>query len=61
MVWFGELSSARGSSGFGANPIGFAEILAWANLTHRAPTPFEVGVLHRIDATLLAVMNESSE
>ncbi len=61
MVWFGELSSARSSSGFGANPISFAEILAWAQLTHRAPTPFEVSVLHAIDASLLAMMNKPDE
>jgi hypothetical protein len=59
--WFSELSAASGSGGFGASPIGYAEILAWAHLTRRTPTPFEIDVLRRIDSALLAVMNEPED
>lgn len=59
--WFGELAAARGSSGFGANPISFAELAAWAHLTDRAPTPFEISLLRRIDSAFLAVMSEPED
>jgi len=58
VVWFWELASARQGNGFGGNPISYSEIKSWAELTRRAPNPFEVDVLRRIDAAILALMNE---
>lgn len=51
--WFRELDAARGSSGFGANPIAFVEIDAWARLTMRSPTPWDVRVLKQLDIAYL--------
>lgn len=59
--WFGELSAARGGSGFGANPIGYAEINAWAALTGRDPLPFEVATLRAIDAAMLTALTPKTE
>ena len=51
--WFIELASARGGNGFGLNPIGYADIEAWARLTCRDPTPWEVSALRRMDNAAL--------
>lgn len=56
--WFIELNSQRTSNGFGANPITFVDIQAWARLTHREPTPWEVKTLRRLDATWLGELNK---
>ena len=55
--WFGELAAARPSSGFGASPISYAEIRAWAELTGRRPLPLEVALLRRLDACFLAALS----
>lgn len=47
--WFVELDEARAVSAMGAAPITFESIQAWAQLTGRAPLPFEVRLLRRID------------
>lgn len=52
-LWFCDLSSARTGSGFGANPISYVEIAAWARLTGNDPTPWEVSVLRRMDIAAL--------
>lgn len=57
--WFCDLSSARGGSGFSLAPIGYVEIDAWARLTDVRPTPWEVGVLRRLDATLLRTISDA--
>ena len=59
--WFGELASARSNSGFGANPIGFGEIKAWAELTGRCPTPLEVHALRRLDLTYITVFGRKDD
>lgn len=51
--WFCELSAARGGNGFGLSPISFTEIDAWARVTGERPTPWEVGLLRRIDTAIL--------
>jgi hypothetical protein len=51
--WFCDLSAVRTGSGFGANPIGYGEIEAWARLTGNDPTPWEVSVLRRMDIAAL--------
>ncbi|WP_425338081.1 phage tail assembly chaperone [Desulfobaculum xiamenense] len=50
LEWFWELHAARGQ-GMGPEAIGFVEIEAWARLTGRAPEPWEVAVLQRLDRT----------
>jgi hypothetical protein len=57
--WFLELSASRGSNGFGGlDPLSYTEIDAWARLHGVAPTPFEVGVLRRLDQALLKAHTE---
>lgn len=53
--WFLELHSARTSSGFGPAPIGFAELAAWARLTRRTPSAFEVMALRALDHVYMEV------
>lgn len=54
--WFLELSAQRSSNGFGANPLTFAECAAWATLTGREPSPWEVALLMRLDAVQLSAL-----
>jgi hypothetical protein len=57
--WFLEASAARGSSGFGGiQPLSYAELAAWAQLTGVDPTPFEVSVIRLLDSTLVRVLND---
>jgi len=56
--WFWELNACRGSNGFGANPISYSEISAWASLTGHIMRPAEVRLLRVIDGAYLSVMNE---
>lgn len=53
-AWFRELNAARGSSGFGPNPLAYTEIAAWARLTGRAPAVWEVRWLIALDHVWLA-------
>ena len=50
-VWqyFLELDSARGSNGFGLNPISWSDILAFFTLMGFEPTDWEVQAIRRID------------
>lgn len=57
--WFMELHAARGSNGFGPSPIGFADLAAWAQLTKRAPTAFEVMALRALDHAYLEVQGNA--
>lgn len=55
--WFTELASARGGNGLGGvNPIGYAEMDAWARLRALDPTPFEIDVLRRLDQSYLTIL-----
>jgi len=47
--WFIELHQGR-QSGFGASPLAWGDIWAWATLTGRSPTPWEVHCIRVIDA-----------
>lgn len=47
--WFLELHGARGAAAFGANPLGWTEIDAWARLTGIRPTRFELDCLLALD------------
>jgi hypothetical protein len=52
--WFRELAAARGSNGFGPNPISYADIAAWSRLTRTIVRPIEVSVLLHLDHVFFA-------
>lgn len=52
--WFWSLDAARPSNGFGANPITYSEIEAWARLVDAEPSPDEVRVIKAMDGAMLA-------
>ena len=56
--WFRDLSFARTSNGFGPNPITYAEIAAWRDLTLAMPNPWEVSLLKRLDRAYLEEMSK---
>ena len=47
--WFLEISRRRSGGGFGANPISYAEVEAWARLTHTRPSALEVEWIMDLD------------
>lgn len=47
--WFLELSSGRGSNGFGPAALSYRDIAAWADLMRIRPTPFEVELIRAMD------------
>lgn len=49
-AWFIELRAASGSNGFGPNPVSHTEIASWAMLRRLPISPWEVGVIRRLDA-----------
>lgn len=50
---FLDLNAARGSNGWGPNPISHSEIEAWSRL-HREPVrPWELDILRAMDAAYL--------
>ena len=57
--WFGELSAQRSHGMTGPNPIGFAELLAWAAIRRISLTGSEVSVLLRLDHAYLDVIRTS--
>lgn len=59
--WFLELSGARSSNGFAANPIQYSEIDAWARLKKINITPFEVEAIVKIDGVFLSHMAEKAK
>lgn len=48
-----ELNDARTSNGFGPNAISYTEIKAWAELTSRDVTPFQVALIKHLDRIVL--------
>lgn len=59
--WFCEIAGARTSNGFGANPISYGEIAAWASLTGQDVSPWEARLLRRVDAAVLNVLNSKDK
>lgn len=55
--WFLELSATR-QTGMGFSPISYTEIRNWADLTGRAPLPYEVRLIRRIDIALRDSLND---
>lgn len=52
-TWFIELNAQRTSNGFSPNPIQFVDIQAWASLTKRDITPWELKTLRKLDSVWL--------
>ena len=52
--WFLALHSARGSNGFGANPISWLDVLAWRDLTGTLIHPSEVDAIMALDRAWMA-------
>jgi hypothetical protein len=61
-VWndFMVLTARRSSSGFGMNPLSYAEIEAWARLTSRTLSPMETRLLMRLDDCLVTVTRQKT-
>lgn len=55
--WFGELDRARHGNGFGALPITFTEIRAWAELSGVELAEWEVRALRAMDDVALEFLN----
>jgi len=60
-TWFCELHAARGYHQAGPNPISYAELDAWARLTGRRLTPWEVAALRTLDQAWMAVPDMVTE
>jgi len=58
--WFLELSAARGSNGFGPNPLSFHDIEAWSRLTNTVIRPNELRALIALDHAYLIDYAEAS-
>lgn len=59
--WFLSLHGARGSSGFGPNPISWADMQAFFSLHGLRPTATELDLLRRLDAVALKASAEKPE
>lgn len=60
-VWedFHELAARRTGGPAGPNPLSHQEVLAWALLTERDPTPWEVRLLLLLDDAMLTTLREA--
>lgn len=56
--WFFELHSRRSVGQYGPAALSWVDIHAWASLTGRRPTPWELQVIGRLDAAYFAMLNE---
>lgn len=54
--WYWALDAGRSSNGFGVNPIGYPEIVAWAALVGAQPSPEEIGIIKAMDCAALNEM-----
>lgn len=53
---YAQLAAARGSNGFGPNPIGWAELEAWQRLNGFDLSPWEAETLIHIDYAARAAL-----
>ncbi|MEO7031122.1 MAG: hypothetical protein ABI351_11975 [Herbaspirillum sp.] len=62
-VWqmFLSLNQSRSNNGFGASPISYTEMLAWATLTDIRPTPYEVSAIKSLDTVYMAIQAKAAE
>lgn len=59
--WFIGLHNARGSSGFGANPITWPDMAAFFGLHRIRPSTFELDLIKRLDSVAMKSMHEKPE
>jgi hypothetical protein len=59
-LWFCDLSGGRPHTGFGPGAIPYSEITAWASLTENDPSPWDVGLLKKLDAVYLEVASSKA-
>lgn len=59
LAWFADLAAGRGVGYMAPLPLSYSEMEAWARLTGRTLTPWEVLVLRRLDNAYLATWNEA--
>lgn len=56
--WFCELSAARSGNGTGPNPISYAEMAAWSELTGRPLAPRDVRAIALLDQAFFTEIAE---
>lgn len=56
---FWDISSGRGSNGWGPNPLSFSEIKAWSELQDIPLVPWEVTAIKAMDGAYLRKMNQA--
>ena len=56
--WFCDISNGRDYGDNGPKPITYTELKSWAELTHAAPTVWEVNALRTMDR---AYLNETGK
>lgn len=59
--WFLELSSSRGSNGFGPMPITYSDIYAWMTTTGSAPRKDEIDLIREMDRVFLNQLSQHKE
>ena len=60
--WFIDLHNARGSNGFGINPISYTEIYSYFGLMTIVPEEWEINLIKRFDnEALTAYAKEAKE
>jgi hypothetical protein len=59
--WFLELSSSRGSNGFGPMPITFSDIHAWMAITGSMPRKDEIDLIREMDRVFLGQITKRKE
>lgn len=55
--WFKALDAARGSNGWGPNPISWADLVAWQQLAGVQLTPWEAETLRALDRERMTQLN----
>lgn len=59
--WFFELHSRRSVGQWGPAALSWVDLHAWASLTGRRPSAWELRVIGRLDAAYFAALNASKE
>ncbi len=57
---FCELSEGRGNTGFGPAALTWRDLRDWSALMHVALTPWEAGVIRRLDREFLKTLGKNS-
>lgn len=62
-VWeyFTELDGARGSNGFGPNPLSYRDIDAWQRVTQQALDPWELKTILRLDGLFMTAYAKANQ